>query len=136
MARQRDYAAEYARRDPAKIKAQRETHAAELGFPTYGKYRSSADKIAREFKSLQKREIWELPLPIEGTPLWKDMMKADAILKGYSPAMKRQADKRQESLLGRTQKGRAVRDRLRAALGWKEGEGWGRIYFPAMRALY
>lgn len=134
--RQRDYAAEYARRSKAGIAAGREATAKEAGFKSYGQYRSSADKISREFQELGQREQWTGPPPARGSTIWNDLMRADAILKRYSSSQRREAAQNKESLLGRTKEGKAVRERLRTALGWKSEAGWGAVYFPVMRTLY
>ncbi len=136
MAPKRDYAAEYARRSKERIAETRGARASAFGFETYGQYRASADKIKGEFQSLARRDIWDFPPPVEGSPLWNSMMNADALLKSYTPEQRRRAADRKESILGRSAKGRAIRDDLRDLLGWKSERGWGAVYFPVMRLLY
>ena len=133
--RQRDYAAEYARRDKEAIKEQRAQTAREAGFASYGRYRGATEAIDKEVKGLIQRGVWTIPTPERASPVYRDLLKARAIVGGYSGKEVQKAAKERTSLLARTKEGRAVRDRLRAALSWKEGKGWGSFYFPVMRAL-
>lgn len=136
MPRQRDYKAEYARRSASAIRERREATAQEKGFATYGKYRGASESITKEYRRMADAGVWDAPIPAAGSAIHDLLLKARAKLDSYSPKTRQQADQKHESLLAKSKEGRALRDQLRSALGWKEGEGWGARYYPAMRALY
>jgi hypothetical protein len=141
----RNYAAEYASRKERAAEAGTTVYRERggpgsivraFGFESYSQYRASADRIKAEFQSLAKRDIWELGPPVEKSPLWNSMMQANSTLARYTPEQVARAAEKKESLLGRTARGRAIREDLRDLLGWKTGKGWGAVYYSAMRTLY
>jgi len=105
-----------------------------MGFTSYAQERRARVEIQKEFADLSRREIWEYGKLAPRSTLMLDFLQAKAIIGGYSPKTIQRAAHNRESLLGRTTKGRAVRDRLRTALGFG-AKAFG-FYYPVMRSLY
>ena len=132
MPRQRDYHAEYLARKERLYPARQE-RARERGFTGYGQERTARTQIAREYTRLVEKGIVPTA-PAPGSKLMDNLLRAKAIILGYSKKTSRLADQKHEGLLGRTKEGRRLRDELRAALGYGKKD-W-TVYYPAMRALY
>ena len=126
MARQRDYAKEYqARTQRAKAE----------GFTGYGQRRRVSRELDVKIRAMDRQGRWEGPVPGAKSDVKTAMIQAEAIIMGYSKKTQLRAEERGVSLLARTKKGRAIREILRKAFGWKKKKGeYG--YYPMMRTLY
>ena len=126
MARQRDYQKEY------QARTQR---AKEMGFSGYGQKRRVSRELDVKVRAMEKQGRWEGAIPTPKSNLKKAMLQAEAIIMGYNKKTRLRAEERGVSLLARTKKGRAIRDKLREAFGWKKKKGeYG--YYPMMRTMY
>jgi len=115
--------------------AQRSQRAEARGFTGYGQQRGVSERLAAKVQSMAERGQWEGEIPRPRSELADLMLRAEAIIMGYSGKTRLRAEERGESLLARTKKGRAIREKLREAFGWKKKKG-DYSYYPMMRILY